>query len=108
MAGFDKSKCREFFRIPDGYEPWTMIAVGYFDGPAEEAELERSRRTRLPLHRIAFHGKWDKPLPGESAQEQNEHRGGNARALTGRDAWGRSCERRGGSFDVAVQREPAV
>ena len=67
MAGFDKSKCREFFRIPDGYEPWTMIALGYFEGSAEEAELERSRRTRLPLRRIAFHGKWDEPLPGESA-----------------------------------------
>lgn len=69
LAGFDRARAREAFVIPDGYEPVTMVAVGYPGDPArvppEWAEREAAPRTRLPLGAIAFAGTWGRPLvPG--------------------------------------------
>ena len=66
MAGFDEKKARELFRIPEGFTPMAMIAVGY---PGDPDELppklrarERAPRQRKPIEEIAFAGRWDRPF----------------------------------------------
>lgn len=62
MAGIDRDKARELFDIPDGYNPFTMAAVGYLGDPddldEEFRESEKSVRTRKAIDEIAFHGEW--------------------------------------------------
>ncbi|MDO9119375.1 MAG: nitroreductase family protein [Nitrospira sp.] len=67
MAGFDIEKARDDLRIPSGYEPVAMIAVGY---PGELSVLpdylqqrELKPRERKPLTEIAFSGQWGHSLP---------------------------------------------
>jgi nitroreductase len=67
MAGFDIEKARDDLRIPSGYEPVAMIAVGY---PGELSVLpdylqqrELKPRERKPLTEIAFSGQWGRSLP---------------------------------------------
>ncbi len=67
MAGFDIEKARADLKIPCGYEPVAMIAVGY---PGELTVLqdylqqrELKPRERKPLTEIAFSGQWGGPLP---------------------------------------------
>lgn len=60
MAGFDRTKARELFEIPEGYEPVAVLAVGHLDDPEtlpeNLRERERAARTRRPLDEIAFQG----------------------------------------------------
>lgn len=62
MAGFDAEAARRELRIPEGYEPVTVIAVGRLGDPdlldAPLAERERAPRTRTTLEQIAFAGRW--------------------------------------------------
>lgn len=67
MAGFDIEKARADLRIPSGYEPVAMIAVGY---PGELSVLpdylqqrELKPRERNPLTEIAFSGQWGHSFP---------------------------------------------
>ena len=67
MAGFDIEKARVDLKIPSGYEPVAMIAVGY---PGELSVLpdylqqrELKPRERKPLTEIAFSGQWGHSLP---------------------------------------------
>ena len=67
MAGFDIEKARADLKIPSGYEPVAMIAVGY---PGELSVLpdylqqrELKPRERKPLTDIAFSGQWGHSLP---------------------------------------------
>jgi len=67
MAGFDIEKARADLKIPSGYEPVAMIAVGY---PGELSVLpdylqqrELKPRERKPLTEIAFSGLWGHSLP---------------------------------------------
>ncbi len=67
MAGFDIEKARADLKIPSGYEPVAMIAVGY---PGELSVLpdylqqrELKPRERKPLAEIAFSGQWGHSLP---------------------------------------------
>jgi nitroreductase len=67
MAGFDIEKARADLKIPSGYEPVAMIAVGY---PGESSVLpddlqqrELKTRERKPLTEIAFSGQWGHSLP---------------------------------------------
>jgi nitroreductase len=67
MAGFDIEKARADLKIPSGYEPVAMIAVGY---PGELNVLpdylqqrELKPRERKPLPEIAFSGQWGYSLP---------------------------------------------
>jgi nitroreductase len=67
MAGFLPDRAREFFQIPVGQEPLTMLAIGY---PGEVSELpeplrarETAPRSRKPLSEIAFSGKWGHASP---------------------------------------------
>ncbi|MBX3334199.1 MAG: nitroreductase family protein [Nitrospira sp.] len=62
MAGFDVEKARTDLRIPAGYEPVAMIAVGYPGDPAILPERLRERelqpRIRRPIGEWAFLGQW--------------------------------------------------
>jgi len=70
MAGFEIEKARADLKIPSGYEPVAMIAVGY---PGELSVLpdylqqrEIKPRERKPLTDIAFSGQWGHSLPPPS------------------------------------------
>lgn len=62
MAGFDVEKARLDLRIPAGYEPVAMIAVGYPGDPALLPERLRERelrpRDRRPIGDWTFMGQW--------------------------------------------------
>lgn len=67
MAGFDIELARADLKIPSGYEPVAMIAVGY---PGELSVLpdylqqrELKPRERKSLAEIAFSGQWGHSLP---------------------------------------------
>jgi nitroreductase len=66
MAGFDVEKARADLRIPAGYEPVAMIAVGYPGDPAILPERLRERelrpRIRRPIGEWAFLGQWGQSI----------------------------------------------
>ncbi len=59
IGGFDSSKLKSEFSIPNGYEPVVVIAVGY-ESP-EEANLPHEK-DRLDLDENFFLGTWGTPL----------------------------------------------
>ncbi len=66
MAGFDSGRAREHLNIPTGYDPLTMIAVGY-QGPAEQLPenlraAQTAPRVRKPLSQVVFGAGWEHPL----------------------------------------------
>lgn len=68
MAGFDAARARTVLELPSGFEPVTMLAIGY-RGPAESlpeklAQRELAARTRRPLAATVFGDRWGKPLAG--------------------------------------------
>ncbi|MBX3415694.1 MAG: nitroreductase family protein [Pirellulales bacterium] len=62
MAGFDASKVRRNFRIPDGWEPVTAIAIGSIGDPESLVpklrDPEIAPRSRKPLAEVVFSGDW--------------------------------------------------
>lgn len=66
MAGFDVEKARADLKIPSGYEPVAMIAVGYPGDLAFLSDRLRERelrpRSRRPLSDWTFAGQWGNPL----------------------------------------------
>jgi nitroreductase len=62
MAGFDVQKARNAFAIPQGYDPVTVIAIGYPGDPASLSdkllEKEQTPRQRKPLQDFVFSGTW--------------------------------------------------
>jgi len=63
MAGIDMTSCRVTYKIPEGFDPVTAIAIGYA-APLESIEDEKLReretapRTRKPLSEWVFAGKF--------------------------------------------------
>lgn len=62
MAGFDSNKAVELFNIPDGYEPVSAIAVGYY-GDIEDLhedfkKSESVDRKRKSVPDFTFNSKW--------------------------------------------------
>ena len=51
MAGIIPQNAIDKLNIPEGYEPVTAIAIGYYEG---EAQLKE----RKSVNKIAFNGKW--------------------------------------------------
>jgi nitroreductase len=66
MAGFDVEKARADLKIPSGYEPVAMIAVGYQGDlnslPDRLRERELQPRSRQPISEWTFSGQWGDPL----------------------------------------------
>jgi nitroreductase len=66
MAGFDVEKARADLKIPSGYEPVAMIAVGYPGDlaslPDRLRERELQPRSRRPISEWTFSGQWGEPL----------------------------------------------
>ncbi len=62
MGGFDANKARETLNIPAGYQPLTMIALGYPAAPDTLPEHLRERelapRTRKAVEEFVFQGSW--------------------------------------------------
>ncbi|BFU94762.1 MAG: Nitroreductase [Nitrospira sp.] len=62
MAGFDIEKARSTCRIPSGYEPVAMIAVGYPGDPSLLSDRLRERemkpRARKPIGEFVFSAQW--------------------------------------------------
>ncbi len=59
MAGIDLEKARKEFNIPEGYEPFTGIALGYLGEDASSGN-----RNRYSIDEFAYRGDWEdrKPL----------------------------------------------
>lgn len=66
MAGFDTEKARIDLKIPAGYEPVAIIAIGYPGDPNVLADHLKQRevapRTRRPITEFVFSGEWGRPL----------------------------------------------
>jgi nitroreductase len=62
MIGILPDKAREVYRIPEGFEPKTALAIGYAADPKALPEKYRERdltpRARKPLAEIVFGGTW--------------------------------------------------
>lgn len=62
MAGFEPQKARVVLGIPEGWDPLTMMAVGYLgsaaDLPESLRERENAPRSRRPMSDFVFAGKW--------------------------------------------------
>src|SRR5262249_12958708 len=65
MIGILPDKARGIYRIPEGFEAWTGLAIGYKGDPInlpdglEERDL--APRQRKPLREFVFSGKWGNP-----------------------------------------------
>ena len=66
MAGFFPEKAKEAFNIPDDYQAFTCVAIGYPGIPDKLSEKnykqETSPRKRRPLEETVFSEDWNKPL----------------------------------------------
>jgi hypothetical protein len=67
MIGILPDRAREVYGIPEGYEAWTGLAIGYRGDPTNLPEplreRERTPRQRKPLQEFVFNGKWENPSP---------------------------------------------
>jgi len=67
MIGILPDKAREIYQIPEHFEAWTAIAIGYKADPAKLPDALKERdlapRQRKPLSEFVFTGQWGKPSP---------------------------------------------
>jgi nitroreductase len=67
MIGILPDKAREIYGIPEGFEAWTGLAIGYRGDPARLPARLRERdltpRQRKPLREFVFSGRWEHPAP---------------------------------------------
>jgi nitroreductase len=67
MIGILPDKARELFEIPEGYEAWTAMAIGYEGDPMTLPDALKERdlmpRQRKPLEQFVFSGKWGNTSP---------------------------------------------
>ena len=66
MAGFNIEQARADLKIPAGFEPVAMVAVGYPGDPALLPDYLQQReanpRERTPVSGFVYAGLWDAPL----------------------------------------------
>lgn len=67
MIGIVPEKAREAFQIPEHFEAWTAMAIGYRGDPAKLPEGLKDRdlapRSRKSLRQFVFAGPWGDPSP---------------------------------------------
>src|ERR1017187_1263221 len=67
MIGILPDKARELYQIPEHFEAWTAMAIGYKADPASLPDALRERdmapRQRKPLDKLVFAGQWGQPSP---------------------------------------------
>jgi len=67
MIGILPDKAREIYQIPEHFEAWTAMAIGYKADPATLPDALKERdltlRQRKPLGKFVFTGKWGQSLP---------------------------------------------
>ena len=67
MIGILPDKAREIYGIPEGFEAWTGLAIGYKGDPtslpARLRERDLAPRQRKQLREFVFSGKWENPSP---------------------------------------------
>lgn len=67
MIGILPDKARDTFGIPEGFEAWTGIAIGYLGDPMTLPDGLKERdltpRQRRPLEQFVCSGKWGDPSP---------------------------------------------
>ena len=73
MAGFDVEAARIRFAVPPGWEPVSVIALGYPGDPDSLSEKlkqrELAQRQRKPLGSFVFSGVWGHPAPIAASSE---------------------------------------
>ncbi|MGQ9819364.1 MAG: nitroreductase family protein [Candidatus Kapaibacteriales bacterium] len=73
MGGFDQQKLMDSFNIPNDYDAYAIIAVGYPGNPysLEETFLKRefNQRQRSPIGTRFFNSKWEVPIIEEQRKE---------------------------------------
>ena len=67
MIGILPDQAREAYQIPEHFEAWTAMAIGYKADPAKLPEALKERdltlRQRKPLSKFVFTGQWGQPSP---------------------------------------------
>ena len=67
MIGILPDKAREVYQIPEHFEAWTAMAIGYNADPASMPaalkERDMAPRQRRPLRDFVFTGQWKSPSP---------------------------------------------
>ena len=67
MIGIDPDRARELYQIPEGFEAWTGLAIGYMGDSSTLPEVLRGRdlaqRERMKLPDFVFSEKWEKASP---------------------------------------------
>src|ERR1039457_3128037 len=67
MIGILPDKSREVYQIPEHFEAWTAMAIGYKADPAKLPDALKERylmpRQRKPLNKFVFTGQWGHPSP---------------------------------------------
>ncbi len=67
MIGILPDKARELYQIPEHYEAWTGLALGYPKGlgavPEDLKQRSLASRQRQPLGQFVFTGKWGAASP---------------------------------------------
>jgi len=67
MIGILPDKAREVYQIPQHFEAWTAMAIGYKADPAKLPDALRERdlapRQRKPLNKFVFTGRWGHSMP---------------------------------------------
>jgi nitroreductase len=65
MIGILPDKAREIYRIPEHFEAWTAMAIGYKADPANLPDALKKRdltpRQRKRLSKFVFSGQWGQP-----------------------------------------------
>ena len=67
MIGILPGKAREVYQIPEHFEAWTAMAIGYKADPAKLPDALKERdlapRQRKPLSKFVFTARWGQPSP---------------------------------------------
>jgi nitroreductase len=65
MIGLFPDRARKIYQIPEPFEVWTALAIGYPADPAKLPEALKERdlasRQRKPLSEFVFTGRWKQP-----------------------------------------------